>query len=101
MMNPSRESCSLLTMNGGSSSIRFALYDEVEPLRQRLNGKLDRVGLSGTNLTFNDPSGQSQDNRTIDSPPITALRSLSYLIGSKRSKCLLRSKPLVIAWSMG
>ena len=50
----SRESCSLLTINGGSSSIRFALYDEGEPLRRLLDGKVDRVGLSGTNLTFKD-----------------------------------------------
>ena len=62
----SRESCSLLTINGGSSSIRFALYDEGEPLRRLLDGKVDRVGLSGTNLTFKDSTGQSQDSRTID-----------------------------------
>ena len=48
----SRESCSLLTINGGSSSIRFALYEEGEPLRRLLDGKVDRVGLSGTNLTL-------------------------------------------------
>jgi acetate kinase len=63
----SRESCSLLTINGGSSSIRFALFDQVEPLRRLMDGKVDRVGLSGTNLTFNDSTGQSQDSRTIDS----------------------------------
>ena len=62
----SRKSCSLLTINGGSSSIRFALYDEGEPLRRLLDGKVDRVGLSGTNLTFKDSTGQSQDSRTID-----------------------------------
>ena len=62
----SRESCSLLTINGGSSSIRFALYDEDEPLRRLLDGKVDRVGLSGTNLTFKDSTGQLKDSRTID-----------------------------------
>ena len=62
----SRESCSLLTINGGSSSIRFALYAEGEPLRLLLNGKVDRVGLSGTNLTFKDSTGHSQDSRAID-----------------------------------
>src|ERR1700674_3846879 len=61
------EWCSFLTINGGSSSIRFALYDAGEPLRRRLEGKVDRVGLSGTNLTFKDSTGQSQDSRTIDS----------------------------------
>jgi len=31
----SRESFSLLTINGGSSSIQLVLYDEGEPLRRR------------------------------------------------------------------
>src|SRR5271165_4947270 len=62
-----RESCSLLTINGGSSSIRFGLYDEGEPSRRLLDGKVDRVGLAGTNLTFKDSTGQSQDSLTIAS----------------------------------
>jgi acetate kinase len=61
-----RESYSLLTINGGSSSIRFALYDGDKTLRL-LDGKVDRVGLSGTNLTFEDAAGQSQNSRAIDS----------------------------------
>lgn len=48
----SRESLSLLTINGGSSSIRFALYEKGEPLRRLLDGKVDRIGLSGTKLTL-------------------------------------------------
>ena len=62
----SRETRSLLTINGGSSSIRFALYEESERLRLLLNGKVDRVGLSGTNLSFKDSTGLSQDSRIID-----------------------------------
>src|SRR5471030_1310166 len=62
-----RESHSLLTINGGSSSIRFALFDADEPPRRLLDGKVDRVGLSGTNLTFKDAAGQSQNSRAIDS----------------------------------
>lgn len=57
----------LLTINGGSSSIRFALYDGGDdPLRRLLDGKVDRVGLSGTNLTFRDAAGQSQHSQAID-----------------------------------
>lgn len=62
----SRESLSLLTINGGSSSIRFALYEKCEPLRRLLDGKVDRVGLSGTKLTFKDSTGKPQDSRAID-----------------------------------
>jgi acetate kinase len=61
-----RESFSLLTINGGSSTIRFALYEEDEPQRLLVDGKVDRVGLSGTNLTFKDFTGKSQDSRTIN-----------------------------------
>ena len=74
----SRESCSLLTINGGSSSIRFALYEEGEPLRRLLDGKVDRIGLSGTNLTFKDSTGQSQDSRTID--PVDHRSAVAFLL---------------------
>ncbi|HLX94963.1 MAG TPA: acetate/propionate family kinase [Verrucomicrobiae bacterium] len=47
---------SILTINGGSSSIKFALYDAVNPLKRGLFGTVDRIGLSGTNLTFTEPT---------------------------------------------
>ena len=40
----------ILALNGGSSSIRFAVYEADEQPRLRLNGKVDRIGLSGTRL---------------------------------------------------
>ena len=45
-----RASC-VLTLNGGSSSIRFAVYESGQPLRRRLAGKIDRIGASGTTLS--------------------------------------------------
>jgi len=60
------EAGSLLAINGGSSSIRFALYEEGEPLRRRLVGKVDRVGLSGMTLTFKVSAGTPPDRRTIN-----------------------------------
>jgi acetate kinase len=51
---------SVLTINGGSSSIKFARYQTGEPLELRLHGKVDRIGLSGTNLTFKDQKGNQQ-----------------------------------------
>ena len=48
----------LLTINCGSSSIRFAVYEVGETPRQRLDGKIDRIGLSGTNLIVNGPAGE-------------------------------------------
>jgi len=55
----------ILTINGGSSSIKFALYQVGETLEQGLYGKVDRIGLSGTNLTFHDPDGKSQAGRSL------------------------------------
>jgi acetate kinase len=55
----------ILTINGGSSSIKFALYHVDDPLKQGLYGKVDRIGLSGTNLTFHDPTRNQQDSRSI------------------------------------
>ena len=55
----------ILTINGGSSSIKFALYQIGEPLKRGLYGKVDRIGLSGTNLMFNDPTGKKQESRNL------------------------------------
>ena len=59
---------SVLTINGGSSSIKFALYEVGEPLKRGLQGKVDRIGLSGTNLTFTDPDGKPQPSLALTAP---------------------------------
>jgi acetate kinase len=53
----------VLTINGGSSSIRFAIYEAGETPRRRLVGKIDRIGLSGTNFLVNDPAGKTPAKR--------------------------------------
>ncbi len=59
-------STSILTINGGSSSIKFALYQIGEALERKLVGKVNRIGLSGTNLTFNDSSQAEPGSRNIE-----------------------------------
>jgi acetate kinase len=59
------EKPSILIINGGSSSIKFALYKAVNPLKRGLYGKVDRIGLSGTNLTFHDADGKPSANRKL------------------------------------
>jgi acetate kinase len=56
---------SVLIINGGSSSIKFALYQVGEPLKRKLYGKIDRIGLSGTNMTYSDPLGNQQNSHSI------------------------------------
>jgi acetate kinase len=47
----------ILTINGGSSSIKFALHRmDGNQSRKDLRGKIDRIGLQGTHFTFDDPT---------------------------------------------
>ncbi|BAV34075.1 acetate kinase [Sulfuricaulis limicola] len=55
----------VLAMNGGSSSIKFTLYRMGDSLKRRLHGKVDRIGLRGTTLTFDDLEHNQHDSRII------------------------------------
>lgn len=44
----------ILSINGGSSSIRFALYQTGESLTRMLSGQIERIGSDGTQLSFTD-----------------------------------------------
>jgi acetate kinase len=55
----------LLALNGGSSSIRFAVYSTALPMRRLLDGKVDRIGLPGTMLSFNDRVGEKAGSLRI------------------------------------
>ena len=56
----------VLTINAGSSSIRFAVYDTGVALHRRLAGKIDRIGMRGTTLIVNDAAGTPQTPRRLD-----------------------------------
>ena len=55
----------VLAMNGGSSSIKFALYRMGDSPQRRLHGKVDRIGLRDTTLTFDDIERNQHDSRVI------------------------------------
>ena len=50
---------SVLTINGGSSSIRFAVHKIDAPLRRLLSGTIDRIGQHGTTLRAGSADGSS------------------------------------------
>jgi acetate kinase len=58
---PTTASPVVLTINGGSSSIRFAAFEASGALRLRLRGKIDRIGSSGTRLVIDDTDGTPGD----------------------------------------
>ena len=50
----------VLTVNGGSSSIKFALYRAESPTTRLLSGKIERIGLPRPTLTVKDGELKSQ-----------------------------------------
>lgn len=59
--SPSR----VLTINAGSSSVKFAVYRLGGPLSLELHGKIDRIGLEGTHLIFQDTATDQQESLPV------------------------------------
>lgn len=53
-MTPMSSTAHILVINGGSSSIKFALYEMGEAFELKCSGKFDRIGLDGTSFSYND-----------------------------------------------
>jgi acetate kinase len=66
----------VLTINVGSSSIRFAFFtDGTVPVRVR-SGQVERIGLPGTSLSFKAATGPPQSEAFPSSPPADVTRAL-------------------------
>lgn len=52
----------ILTINGGSSSIKFAMYAIGNVPERQWHGQLDRIGQPGTSLVINEASGQQKNS---------------------------------------
>src|SRR5437763_1625925 len=50
----------VLTVNGGSSSIKFALYAPGEPPQRHVTGSINRIGLPDAVLTVTRTGGQPE-----------------------------------------
>jgi acetate kinase len=68
----------VLTVNGGSSSIKFALYRAASPTTRLLSGKIERIGLPRPVLTIHD-GARKTDPRVIAAPDHRAAGE--FLIG--------------------
>src|SRR5947209_6005364 len=58
----------VLILNGGSSSIRFALYLAGESLRRILRGKVERIGMADAVLITSREDGAPLEQLPIDAP---------------------------------
>jgi acetate kinase len=62
----------ILTINGGSSSIKFALFEVGAALRQILGGELERIGRSGTTLRVTGSNPADNFSRPVTAVDHTA-----------------------------
>jgi acetate kinase len=70
---------SVLAINAGSSSIRFAFYDPGEPLARLLGGKLERIGSKDARLTANAPGEDPPRHLALEAPDFSS--AVSALMG--------------------
>jgi acetate kinase len=67
----------ILAINGGSSSIRFSVFDEASMTRQLL-GKIDRIRLKSTSMSVLDSSGKAPVYIAI--PSLEHERTVDFLL---------------------
>lgn len=60
-----QENLYVLTINAGSSSIKFALYEMDHPL-QKFSGKIDRIALKDTELTIKESNSNEETKKKIN-----------------------------------
>lgn len=62
----------ILTLNGGSSSIKFALFEAGDSLRRILEGTLERIGLPAATLRVKGVDHDDTFSRSVTAPDHTA-----------------------------
>ena len=61
-------SCCVLTINSGSSSLKFAVYQMAPTETQAFSGSLERIGLSGGRFFARSPEGKTLVEQHLDLP---------------------------------
>jgi acetate kinase len=61
----------ILTINGGSSSIKFALFEAADPLRRILEGRIERIGLPEPTLRVKGLDPADNLSRLVTAPDHT------------------------------
>jgi Acetokinase family len=74
LMKPA--SARILTINGGSSSIRFALFEAGDSLRRILEGAIERIGLPEATLRVKGLDQADNLSRLVTAPDDTAAAGL-------------------------
>ena len=76
----------ILTINGGSSSIKFALFEVGGPLRRILEGAIERIGLTETSLRVTGVDRADNFSRPLTAPDhAVAVGALMDWIGARNT----------------
>jgi acetate kinase len=67
---------SILTINGGSSSLKFAVFAAAGPMERVLSGRVERVGLGESRLILSDGGGRRCEDRAVEAPDQAAAAGL-------------------------
>src|SRR5271165_4573217 len=76
----------ILTINGGSSSLKFAVFASDDRPVRLLSGRIERIGMPPSRLIMADPGGAQAEDCTVEVPDPTAavgllIKLLEYLVG--------------------
>jgi acetate kinase len=84
------ESSCILTINGGSSSIKFGVFEVGDPLRQVLHGEIDRIGQTHATLRVDGLLPSDHISRGLSATEHAAAVDalLDYIEGSVSSSAL-------------
>ena len=77
----------ILTINGGSSSIKFSVYGTGHELRRLLQGKIERIGLSDPLLRYTDTDTGQPIQCRIEAADLQG--AASFLVGWLEQKKIL------------
>jgi len=77
----------ILTVNGGSSSIKFALFEFRDSLQCILKGAIDRIGLPNATFTVKRLNQVDSFSRSVTAPDHTAAVGalMDWAVGRSRS----------------
>ncbi len=79
----------VLTVNGGSSSIRFAIFEASVPPKRLLQGKMERLGSDAASLTLEHGTGNAPSQIKVDNKDQG--RAIDFLLDWLESQPLFKT----------
>ncbi len=76
----------ILTLNAGSSSVKFALFESGDPLTRLLSGKVDRIGSPEAEVEITDHVTGQTERRAVTAPDhVSGVKPLMRLLEQRVS----------------